>query len=58
MKIQMNTEVGPFEGAPTAAQLTDVLGRLPGEAFVRLETWDSQRDGDGWRLKAHWTEQR
>lgn len=58
MKIQMKTEVGPFEGTPTAAQLASALALLPGEAFVRLDSWDSQRDGAGWRLHAHWAEDR
>lgn len=58
MKVQMNTEVGPFEGSPTVDQLIDALALLPGDASVRIETWDSQIDGAGWRIKGNWTEER
>lgn len=58
MKIQMATEVGPFDGTPRAEQLLAALALLPGEAFVTVESWDSQRDGSGWRIKARWAEER
>lgn len=58
MKIHMKTEVGPFEGSPTAGGVAAALVFLPDDAFVSLEVWDSQRDGAGWRVKAHWSEDR
>ena len=58
MKIQMATEVGPFEGTPTAGTLVEALSVLPPEAYANIESWDSQRDGAGWRIKARWTEER
>lgn len=58
MKIQMTTEVGPFEGMPRAAQLIAALALLPDDAFVTVEVWDSQRDGSGWRVRSRWTEER
>lgn len=58
MKIQMNTEVGPFEGEPKAGELAAALALIPADAYARIETWDSQRDGSGWRIKARWMEER
>lgn len=58
MRVQMKTEIGPFEGSPQAGELVAVLNALPAEASVRVETWASQRDGDGWRVHAAWEEER
>lgn len=58
MNINLKTEIGPFDGSPTAGDLLEALAHLPAGAFVTLEQWDSQMDGAGWRIKAHWTETR
>lgn len=58
MILHMNTEIGPFEGSPTAGALITALCPLPEGAHVTVETWDSQRDGTGWRIRARWTEER
>lgn len=57
MRVQMTTTV-TGENMPTAGVLAEALGVLPPEASVRLETWDSQRDGAGWRITASWAEER
>lgn len=58
MKIKLNTEVGPFDGEPTVGQLIAALSGMPGSAYVHMETWDSQREGSGWRLRLNWEEDR
>lgn len=58
MQIKMSTEIGPFDGALTAGDLTTALSALPADATVDVQTWDSQRDGEGWRVRAAWIEDR
>ncbi|WP_166804636.1 hypothetical protein [Microbacterium sp. 3H14] len=58
MKINMTTELGPFEGTPTVGDLLDVLVDLPSRAFVDITMWDSQHEGSGWRVRANWSEER
>lgn len=58
MQVKMSTEVGPFDGDMTAGQLAIALDALPSNARVSVETWDSQRDGSGWRVRAAWIEDR
>lgn len=58
MQIKMSTEIGPFGGDLTAGDLATAIGALPTHANVSVETWDSQRDGNGWRVRASWLEDR
>lgn len=58
MKIRMTTELGPFEGEPTAGNLCAALASLPRGAFVDVTQWSSQHEGTGWRVKASWAEER
>ena len=58
MKVNMTSEV-TFDGERmTARAVAEAMLLFPGEAFVSIEEWDSQMDGSGWRVKAHWTEER
>lgn len=58
MKVNLTSEA-TFDGLPlTARALRDAMGAFPEEAYVTIETWDSQREGSGWRVKARWTEDR
>lgn len=58
MQIKMSTEIGPFDGPLTAGDLATALSPLPQHATVSVDTWDSQRDGEGWRIRAAWIEDR
>lgn len=57
MLIHLETAIGPFEGPMTAQTLTAALAPLPAEATVTIEAWDTQ-ESEGWRVRAHWTEER
>ena len=58
MKVNLTSEA-TFSGQPmTARAVSDAMASFPPEAHVSIETWDSQRDGSGWRVKARWTEER
>lgn len=58
MKVTLRSEIGPFQGSPTVGALISALSAFPNVATVTVETWDSQMDGSGWRIKAHWQEER
>jgi DNA primase len=58
MKVNLTSEA-TFDGiAMTARAVAESMASFPPEAYVTIETWDSQRDGSGWRVKARWTEDR
>lgn len=58
MKVNLTSEA-TFAGQPmTARAVASAMASFPPEAYVAIETWDSQRDGSGWRVKARWTEDR
>lgn len=57
MKINLTSEAA-FNEPLTAGALQVALASFPPEAHIAVETWDSQRDGSGWRIKARWTEDR
>lgn len=58
MKVNLTSEA-TFNGQPmTAASVAAAMASFPPEAAVSIETWDSQRDGSGWRVRARWSEDR
>ena len=58
MKVNLTSEA-TFDRQPmTARSVTKAMESFPPDASVSIETWDSQRDGSGWRVKARWTEER
>lgn len=58
MKVNLTSEA-TFDGQPmTPRAVTEAMASFPPDAYVSIETWDSQRDGSGWRVKARWTEDR
>lgn len=58
MRVALSSEIGPFLGSPTPVAIRAALQGIPDEAEIRFEQWDSQRDGDGWRIRASWSEER
>lgn len=58
MKVNLTSEA-TFDKQPmTARAVAEAMASFPPEAYVSIETWDSQRDGSGWRVKARWVEDR
>lgn len=58
MKVNVKTEIGPFDGTPKAKDLISTLSALPEEAYVNIQMQRSQREGDSWTITANWTEER
>jgi len=58
MEITLKTQLGPFQGTPTAGLLVETLSVLPSNAEVVVTCSDNQMDGASWRAEATWVEDR